>query len=65
MCVPSDPVLEQVLEGIKCEFVLLSVSGAFAREDAEGRRHQAFAVLSLYSRARTRQGKDWQDDFWC
>lgn len=57
-------MLEQVLEGIKCEFVLPSVSGAFARDDAEG-RHEAFAGLSLYSRARTRQGRDWQDDFWC
>lgn len=39
------------LEGIKCEFVLPSVSGAFARDDAEG-RHEAFVGLSLYSRAR-------------
>lgn len=44
-------MLEQVLEGIKCEFVLPSVSGAFARDDAEG-RHEAFVGLSLYSRAR-------------
>lgn len=45
----SDPVLDQVLEGI--EFVLLSVPGTFSREDVVG-RHQVFAVLSLYSRAR-------------